>query len=105
MADHFRTGIETFEDPDRYPFMAELKDRLFELHERVCTVLKSFSDKKLNEEIAIASGCESTPPRAVRSPRCSDLYHPGQISITGKKSGRERAFGRSRNVNRSYRLL
>lgn len=80
----FGPGSKLFEDPGRYRFMAELKDRLFELHERVCSALESFSDKKLNEEIAIAPGCESTPPRAVRLIRCRDFHHPGRISITGK---------------------
>jgi hypothetical protein len=80
-------GLKLFEDPDRYPFMAELNDRLLELHKRVCTALESFPDKKLNEEIAIVPRCESRSPRAVRFTRCRDFHHLSRISITGKKIG------------------
>jgi uncharacterized damage-inducible protein DinB len=89
---NFGRGSVITDDPSVYPSMAELKKRLYDIHERATNLVEKISEAELQRE----TGQEEKKEPLWQSLTflfMHEFYHAGQIASARRIIGRERSFG------------
>ncbi len=89
----FKTGGTASSDPNVYPSMETLRERLFDNHRIIQEFLEHVNDVSLQEEIDLSKNWRSTRMGAVLFLAAHDFYHVGQLEVIRRQLGRERNFG------------
>ena len=88
----FGPGSESSDDASRYPAVAELYDRLRNVHERERNLLSGLSDADLERVDGSGEGAEPVWNQVVFT--ClHEFHHYGQIAAMRTQLGKDRAFG------------
>ncbi|UCD17003.1 MAG: DinB family protein [Candidatus Zixiibacteriota bacterium] len=89
----FKGGSDVSDESADYPAMAELREKLYDLHARMQERVVSISDADLDRKVEITPGFESIAMNGALFFCTHEFYHAGQIANMRKIIGRERAFG------------
>jgi uncharacterized damage-inducible protein DinB len=84
---------EISDNPNNYPSMAELKNKLYSLYVQIYKTLNKMTDSDLDKNIEPFPKWQTTPMDALLFLCTHEFYHAGQITNMLRILGRERPFG------------
>jgi hypothetical protein len=89
----FGRGSEVTDDAGIYPPFSELREELYELHDKAIAAASVATDEELDADLPKEAGFEATLMNAAQFLCMHTFYHAGQIAQLRRSLGRERSFG------------